>query len=119
MPNHSDAYNPIADTLDPDAPSVFPADPAALPSKVRNCQTEQSLWRHGTAGRHGVRLLKPVADPDEKPVGVVREIHDQYLLVSWRGQPDLEVPYEAVQDVTDDRVLLAVPVDRLRRVPPS
>src|SRR4051812_25177717 len=109
MPEDPHAYNPIADTLHPARPSVFPADAGELPKKTRDCQTAESLWRHGTAGRNQVNLLTPVSDPDGTPLGVVREIYDQFLLVGWKDQPDLEVPYEAVQDVTDARVLLAVP----------
>src|SRR2546423_5642752 len=52
-----------------------------------------------------------VVGSDMRPVGVVRNVRDNDFRIDIPMQRDLYAPFDAVQNVTDDRVILKIPSD--------
>ena len=55
-----------------------------------------------------------VVGSDMRPVGVVRNVRDNDFRIDIPMQRDLYAPFDAVQNVTDDRVILNIPADQVR-----
>lgn len=55
-----------------------------------------------------------VVGSDMRPVGVVRNVRDNDFRIDIPMQRDLYAPFDAVQEVTSDRVILNVPADQVR-----
>ena len=106
-------YNPTVGGSGVDFPGKSVEDVDDVPNHLRNAQTADSRWAESVAGRSSVRPGLPVAGLDGQDIGLIREVHDTYLRVARDGQPDLRVPFEAVLDVTGNRVMLNLNADRL------
>ena len=55
-----------------------------------------------------------VVGSDMRPVGVVRNVRDNDFRIDIPMQRDLYAPFDAVQNVTADRVILNIPADQVR-----
>ena len=55
-----------------------------------------------------------VVGSDMRPVGVVRNVRDNDFRIDIPMQRDLYAPFDAVQSVTADRVILNIPADQVR-----
>ena len=106
-------YNPTVSGYGTRFPGKSVADADDVPDHLRNLQTGRSRWAEGVAGRGQISPAKPVVGPDGAEIGLVKEVHDDYLLVEREGADDVYVPYDAVLDVTGNRVELRETADRV------
>ncbi len=66
-----------------------------------------------TTGRSPIRTGMRVVGEDGQQVGQVRDVHDFDFIMTRPGKPPLYVPFEAVEQVSDDLVVLNIPANRV------
>jgi hypothetical protein len=66
-----------------------------------------------TTGRSPIRTGMRVVGDDGQQVGQVRDVHDFDFIMTRSGKPPLYVPFEAVEQVSDDLVVLNIPAKRV------
>src|SRR5438067_2855960 len=109
MPNQQMASQPAQAANQPVAnqPFMAPNPPVANQSS-------------GTANAPAANIASQVQEgmdvvgSDMRPVGVVRNVRDNDFRIDIPMQRDLYAPFDAVQNVTDDRVILNIPADQVR-----
>jgi len=109
MPNQQMASQPAQAANQPVANQPFkaPNPPVANQSS-------------GTANAPAANIASQVQEgmdvvgSDMRPVGVVRNVRDNDFRIDIPMQRDLYAPFDAVQNVTDDRVILNIPADQVR-----
>src|SRR5947209_3991243 len=109
MPNQQMASQPAQAANQPVANQPFkaPNPPVANQSS-------------GTANAPAANIASQVQEgmdvvgSDMSPVGVVRNVRDNDFRIDIPMQRDLYAPFDAVQNVTDDRVILNIPADQVR-----
>src|SRR5437868_8376293 len=109
MPNQQMASQPAQAANQPVANQPFkaPNPPVANQSS-------------GTANAPAANIASQVQEgmdvvgSDMRPVGVVRNVRDNDFRIDIPMQRDLYAPFDAVQNVTADRVILNVPADQVR-----
>jgi hypothetical protein len=62
-----------------------------------------------TTGRSPIRTGMQVVGEDGRQVGQVRDVHNFDFIMTRSGKPPLYVPFEAVEQVSDDLVVLNIP----------
>lgn len=68
-----------------------------------------------TFGRGQIDVGMEVADTDQTRVGKVGDVSDTGFVLYRSGHAELTVPYEAVQAIVGDRIVLRVPASELGR----
>jgi len=109
MPNQQMASQPAQAANQPVANQPFkaPNPPVANQSS-------------GTANAPAANIASQVQEgmdvvgSDMRPVGVVRNVRDNDFRIDIPMQRDLYAPFDAVQSVTADRVILNIPADQVR-----
>jgi ferritin-like metal-binding protein YciE len=96
----------------PNPPLVNQSSGTANPS-IADEQTETANAPAANTASQ-VREGMDVVGSDMRPVGVVRNVRDNDFRIDIPMQRDLYAPFDAVQNVTADRVILNIPADQVR-----
>jgi ferritin-like metal-binding protein YciE len=116
VPNqgHGTANPPVSNQppMAPDPPLMNQSSGIANPS-IADEPTETANAPAANAASQ-VREGMDVVGSDMRPVGVVRNVRDNDFRIDIPMQRDLYAPFDAVQNVTADRVILNIPADQVR-----
>lgn len=66
-----------------------------------------------TVGRSPIQTGMQVIGEDGREVGCVRDVHDFDFILSRPERPPLYVPFMAVEQVSDDLVVLNIPATKV------
>src|SRR5436309_5973064 len=116
MPNQSyGTANPPASnqpSMASNPPQVYQSSGNVNPSIADEPTETSNTPATNTASQ--VQEGMDVVGSDMRPVGVVRNVRDNDFRIDIPMQRDLYAPFDAVQNVTADRVILNVPADQVR-----
>lgn len=116
MPNqgYGTANSPVSNQppLAPNPPLVNQSSGTANPSIADEPTETANAPAANTASQ--IREGMDVVGSDMRPVGVVRNVRDNDFRIDIPMQRDLYAPFDAVQNVTADRVILNIPADQVK-----
>src|SRR5438045_1098324 len=121
MPNQQMASQPAQAANQPVAnQGNATANPPASNQPFKAPNPPVANQSSGTANAPAANIASQVQEgmdvvgSDMRPVGVVRNVRDNDFRIDIPMQRDLYAPFDAVQSVTADRVILNIPADQVR-----